>query len=115
LTDKTGNGNLRPPWKKGESGNPTGRPTGGGRVSFETLVNRALDKQLPNHGVTKREMLAEIFVDQLLKRKNDAAFGHYIRRGWPEVSKHEISAEVDMNAEMQVAAEELRRMLGDDS
>ena len=22
----TGNGNLRPPWKKGESGNPSGRP-----------------------------------------------------------------------------------------
>lgn len=115
MTDKTGNGNLRPPWKKGESGNPTGRPTGGGRMTFEALVNRALDKEVPGHGITKREALAELFVNQLLAKRNDAAFGHYIRRGWPEVSKHEISADVDLNAEMQVAAEELRRMLGDDS
>ena len=80
-------------------------------MSFETLVNRALDKEVPGHGITKREALAELFVNQLLAKKNDSAFGHYIRRGWPEISKHEISAEVDMNAEMEVAAEELRRLL----
>jgi hypothetical protein len=113
LTDKTGNGNLRPPWKKGESGNLKGGPKGGGRLSFETLVNRALDKEIPGHGITKREALAELFVNQLLAKKNDAPFGHYIRRGWPEISKHEISADVDLNAEMQVAAEELRRRLDD--
>tara|TARA_Y100001973_G_scaffold72485_1_gene105717 strand:+ start:2528 stop:2896 length:369 start_codon:yes stop_codon:yes gene_type:complete len=99
------------PWKKGQSGNPKGRPK---RVSFEALVNQALDKEVPGHGITKREALAELFVNQLLQKKNATAFAHYIKRGWPEISKHEISADVDMNAEMQVAAEELRRILGED-
>lgn len=84
-------------------------------MTFEALVNRALDKEVPGHNITKREALAELFVNQLLAKKNEAPFGHYIRRGWPEVSKHEISADVDLNAEMQVAAKELRRMLEDDS
>lgn len=115
MTDRTGNGNLRPPWRKGQSGNPAGRPKGGGRVSFEALVNRALDKEVPGHNITKREALAELFVNQLLAKKNENAFAHFIKRCWPEISRHEITADVDMSAEMQVAAEELRRMLGDES
>jgi len=99
--------NLKP-WKKGQSGNPSGRPK---RKSFETLVNEALDKEVPGHGVTKREALAELFVNQLLQKRNRDAFSHYIKRGWPEVSKHEISADLDVHAEMDVAAEELARIL----
>jgi hypothetical protein len=112
LTDKTGNGNLRPPWKKGESGNPSGGSRGGGRLSFETLVERAMDKLHPDHeGITKREVLAEQFADVLLTMASDAAFSQYIRRAWPEVSRHEISADVDLRTEMHAAADEMRRLL----
>lgn len=58
-----------------------------------------------------REALAKIFVSQLLNKKNRDAFGHYIKRAWPEISKHEVSADVEMHAELDVAAEELRRLL----
>lgn len=58
-----------------------------------------------------REALAKIFVSQLLNKKNKDAFAHYVKRAWPEVSKHEISADVEMHAELDVAAEELRRLL----
>ena len=83
-------------------------------MTFEALVNCALDKEVPGHGITKREALAELFVNKLLAKKNDAAFGHFIKRDWPEVSKHEISADVDMNAEMKIAAEQLRELLSRD-
>ena len=109
---RTGNGNLCAPWKKGQSANPEGRPTGGGRLSFETLVERAMDKLHPDHeGITKREVLAEQFADVLLTMASDAAFSQYIRRAWPEVSRHEISADVDLRTEMVAAADEMRRLL----
>ena len=93
----------------GQSGNPKGRAK---QKSFEVLVREALDKEVPGHGITKREALAELFATQLLQRRNRDAFAHYIKREWPEVSRHEIQADVDLSAEMRVAAEELRQMLG---
>ena len=35
----------------------------------------------------------------------------YLKRAWPEISRHEVSADVEMRAEIDVAAEELRRLL----
>lgn len=76
-------------------------------------MNQALDKEVPGHGITKREALAELFVNQLLKGKARDVLSHYIKREWPEVSKHEITADIDANvsAEMDLAAAELRKML----
>lgn len=106
--------NLRPPWKKGESGNPKGRPKGS-KNSFESIVRRKLDEPVPgkDDGTTKLDVLAEIFVSQLLNKKNREAFAHYIEREWPKVSKHEVAADVELSGEMEIAAAELARFLGE--
>ena len=106
--------NLRPPWKKGESGNPKGRPKGS-KNSFESIVRRKLDEPVPgkDDGTTKLDVLAEIFVSQLLNKKNREAFAHYIEREWPKVSRHEVAADVELSGEMEIAAAELARFLGE--
>lgn len=100
--------NLKP-WKKGQSGNPAGRPKG---RSFKEMVAAELKKQLPGSDLSNDEEIARMFVQECLAGRGEA-FAHLIKRLWPEVSKHEVTADVDLNAEMQVAAEDLRRMLGD--
>lgn len=80
--------NLRPPWKPGESGNPAGRPS---RPSFEELVQEVLDK---SHGegseITKREVLAEKFVDTMLTMKA-WAIREGLKRLWTERQMVEIT------------------------
>jgi hypothetical protein len=95
-------------WKKGQSGNPKGRPP---KKSFQELVEKALDSEIKKAGIVKRELLAQLFVDRLLRQKNKEDFTHYIKRAWPEVAKHEISGDLDLNHEMQLAAEELEQIL----
>lgn len=106
--------NLRPPWKKGESGNPKGRPKGS-KNSFESIVRAKLAEEVPGaaDGTTKLDVLAEIFVSQLLNKKNKDAFAQFIEREWPKVSKHEVAADVELSGEMEVAAAELSRFLGE--
>ena len=106
--------NLRPPWKPGESGNPKGRAKGS-KNTLESIVRAKLDEQLPGaaDGTTKLDVLAEIFVSQLLNKKNKEAFTHYIEREWPRISKHEVAADVELSGEMEVAAAELSRFLGE--
>jgi hypothetical protein len=105
--------NLRP-WKPGQSGNPAGRPKGS-KNTLESIVRAKLDEQLPGSadGTTKLDLLADIFVGQLLNRKNKEAFAHYIEREWPKVSKLEVAADVELSGEMEVAAAELSRFLGE--
>ena len=91
--------NLRPPWKKGETGNPNGRPK---RKTFEELVEIELDPSVPGSDMVGREALAKIFASQLLSKRNKDAFSHYIRRAWPEVSKHELTAEIDVDTEVEI-------------
>ena len=95
-------------WKKGQSGNPKGRPK---KKTFEELVELALDEEIKKLGIKKRELLAQLFVDRLLKQRNKEDFSHYIRRAWPEVSKHEVKGDLDLNHEMAQAAEELQELI----
>ena len=95
-------------WKKGQSGNPNGRPK---KKTFEELVEKALDEDIKKLGIVKRELLAQLFVDRLLKQRNKEDFSHYIRRAWPEVAKHEIRGDLDLNHEMEQAAKELEQIL----
>lgn len=95
-------------WKKGQTGNPKGRPK---KRSFQELVESALDEEISKMGIIKRELLAKLYVDRLLKQKNKEDFSHYIKRVWPEVSKHEVAGDLDLNHEMRQAAEELEELL----
>ena len=99
--------NLKP-WPKGVSGNPKGRPK---RKSIETLVEDELDAFVGSSGLQGREALAKLIVSQLLSKKNKDVLALYLKRAWPEISRHEVSADVEMRAEIDVAAEELRRLL----
>lgn len=72
-------------WKPGQSGNPRGRPK---RPSFEALVAQVLDEAVPGSDWTKREALARVFVDELMKR-NGALIREFLAREWPAVQKHE--------------------------
>ena len=106
--------NLRPPWKPGESGNPKGRPKGS-KNSFESIVRSKLDEQVAGapEGTTKLDVLADIFVAQLLNKKNKEAFAQFIEREWPKVSKHEVAADVEVGGEIEIAAAELSRFIGE--
>jgi len=82
-------------WKKGQTGNPNGRP---GRLRFETIVARVLDEKIPGSDTTKREALAKVFVDAMLHR-NGQMIREYLAREWPAVQKHEVELpRVDDNA-----------------
>ena len=81
---------------------------------MEELVESELDITVKG-GETRREMLARKIVAEMLSNKGgDALLKEYLRRVWPEVHKSELKAEVDMSAEIDLAAQELRRMLGDE-
>ena len=95
-------------WKKGQSGNPNGRPK---KKSFRELVEKELDSEIKKLGIDKREMVAVLFVDRLLKQKSKEDFTHFIKRVWPEISKHEVRGDVDLTHEMSQAAEELEELL----
>ena len=90
---------LPPPehsrWKPGQSGNPKGRPK---RKSFETLVEEILDEKLPGpkgaRKKVKRELLARVFVDELLKR-NNGLVREYLSRAWPVVQHHDVTQRTD--------------------
>jgi hypothetical protein len=73
-------------WKPGQSGNPKGL---NGRPRFEAVVAKILDEKIPGSDVTKREAVARVFVDALLKR-NGQLIKEYLAREWPAVQKHEV-------------------------
>jgi hypothetical protein len=75
-------------WKPGQSGNPKG-PTP--RPKFEAVVAKILDEKIPyaDGDVTKREALARVFVNAMLKN-NGQMIREYLAREWPAVQKHEL-------------------------
>ncbi len=104
--------NLRPPWKPGQSGNPAGSQK---RKTLEEEVMRLLNTSLRDGQDAPLDIMAKQIVAHIARGKDTALTRELLKRIWPEVRRHEVTADVDLNAEMQVAAEELRRMLEDDS
>jgi len=73
-------------WKKGQSGNPKGKPK---RESFESIVHRVLDERIEGLDKQKREVVARVYVDMLIGRSTDMMREH-LKREWPAPQKHEI-------------------------
>jgi hypothetical protein len=75
-------------WKPGQSGNPAGHTP---RPKFEAVVAKILDERVPfaDGDVTKREALARVFVNAMLKN-NGQMIREYLAREWPAVQKHEV-------------------------
>jgi hypothetical protein len=73
-------------WKKGESGNPKGL---NGRPRFEAVVAKILDEKIPNSDTTKREAVARVFVNALLK-SNGQLIKEFLAREWPAIQKLEV-------------------------
>ena len=72
-------------WKPGQSGNPGGRAK---KETFECIVARVLDERVPGTDKRKREALARVFIDMLLKR-NGQMLREYLAREWPATQKIE--------------------------
>ncbi len=87
-------------WKKGESGNPNGRPK---RPTLESLVATVLDEKVKNTDISKREFVARVIVDEMLKR-NGRMLREYLARAWPAPQKHEVEAGERTLAELIQAA-----------
>ena len=65
--------NLAPPFKKGETGNPKGRPKG--RRNFTTIFYDALEKLAEKNGIPADQLETEIVEKALLSaRKGDHRF-----------------------------------------
>jgi hypothetical protein len=86
-------------FKPGQSGNPGGR---GKRASFEAIVAQILDEKIPGADMQKREALARVFVDQMLKR-DGAMIRAYLDREWPARQLHELDA--NLSGEVEVSRE----------
>ena len=82
------NENLRPPWPKGVSGNPKGRPK---QKSFEQLVREKMNKKIKDIEETRIERLAEMFVNDLVTSRGDKDFDVWMKRAWPEVRHQALS------------------------
>jgi hypothetical protein len=90
-------------WKPGQSGNPAGRPK---RLSFEAIVAGVLDEVVPGTDQTKREALARVFVNEMLKR-NGAMIREFMLRTWPVIQRHEVKTDGGLDAahlEREIAA-----------
>jgi hypothetical protein len=74
-------------WKPGQSGNPKGKPP---RPSFESIVRKVLDETVGSTGQTKREVVARVFVDEMIRR-NSPLIKELLAREWPVKSMLEIS------------------------
>ncbi len=49
----TGNGNLKPPWQKGQSGNPKGRPPDKERRAITHALRELLESSVDKHDLAK--------------------------------------------------------------
>ncbi len=60
--------NLRPAWKKGETGNPNGRPKG--RKNFATLFDEAIRKIAESKGISPEDFEVQLVQQAITKGFN---------------------------------------------
>ena len=102
--------NLRPPWKPGQSGNPAG---GRKRKTLEEEVMRLLHTSQRDGQDAPLDIMAKQIVAHIARGKDTALTRELLKRIWPEVRRHEVTADVDLASEMRVAADELAEMIAE--
>lgn len=102
-------------WKPGQSGNPKGPPR---RKTLEAHVEELMDEKIGRgkDAITRREALATLIVDELMKR-NMKLLRTYMDRVWPEVQEHNLSMKgpVQVVLDDQDVEPDMREDLEDDS
>jgi hypothetical protein len=78
--------NLRPPWPKGVSGNPKGRPPS----KLERILKRMLEEEADEQGTPNVEALARAVLKAALKRAGSMERKALLDREYPAVERHEV-------------------------
>lgn len=97
-TPPPGNGNLMPPWKPGQSGNPAGRKPG--QRDFATIYREALIKLASKNNMEPDELEQEMVANALLSaRKGSFKFYKDIMDRLHGKAVQPIAADVNHNVE----------------
>ena len=65
----------------GQSGNPSGRKPGA--LSFEQIIAKILDEEIADTGTTRRELVARIYIDEIVDKRNTVLIKSLLDRIFP--------------------------------